>query len=221
MKLIRTIAKPTSQKPAFDYAVHYINGFIRSMQRYVDSGSTDRDALKRSVYYGVKYVAGNQKTEDPKRLIGFAAGVKLAIAALTPAELITIFPVHKSYNGLRTESKDYFYTMDELNAHGMQTDIGYAVEDLLWDFRNTDIEFFTIRCMGLIDEIRRMDGQLGMIEEHFGITPKYLCKDDQGKEFVFDPVTGRTSKFRLRTRLHIVGKRGRNAVRGHGRKHTN
>jgi len=209
MKLIRTMARPVSQKLAFDFAVHYINGFIRNMQRFVDSGSADRDALKRSVYYGVKIVAGNKKTEDPKFLIGFAVGVKLAIATLTPAELITLFPIHKSYSGLRAESKDYFYTMDRLNVHGMQTVIGDAVDDILWDFSNLDIEFFTIRCMGLVNEARRRDGKPGLIEEVLGITPKFLCKDDQGKEFLFDPATGRTSKVRPKTRLHVVGKRGR------------
>ena len=207
MKLIRTAVKPASQKPAFDFAGHYINGFIRNMQRYIDSGNTDRDALKRSVYFGVKYVAGNQKTEDPKRLLSFAHVVKLAIAELSPAELIAIFPVQKAYNGQRTESKDYFYTMDQLNAHGMKTKIGDAVDDMLWDFRNLDIEFFTIRCLGLIDEIRRMDGQPGLIEAHFGIKPRFLCKNAQGKEFLFDPATGRTAKVKPRTRMHVVGKR--------------
>ena len=207
MKLIRTVAKPASQKTAFDFAWHYINGFIRNMQRYIDSGNTDRDALKRSVYFGVKYVAGNQKTEDPKRLLSFAHVVKLAIAELSPAELIAIFPVQKAYNGQRTESKDYFYTMDQLNAHGMKTKIGDAVDDMLWDFRNLDIEFFTIRCLGLIDEIRRMDGQPGLIEAHFGIKPRFLCKNAQGKEFLFDPATGRTAKVKPRTRMHVVGKR--------------
>ena len=209
LKLIRTVAKPASQKPAFDFAWHYIKGFSRNMQRYIDSGNTDRDALKRSVYFGVKYVAAtsNQKTEDPKRLLSLAHGVKLAIAELSPTELVAIFPVQKSYNGQRTESKDYFYTMDQLNAHGMQTQIGDAVDDMLWDFRNLDIEFFTIRCMGLIDEIRRMDGQPGLIESHFGIKPRFLCKDAQGKEFVFDPATGRTAKVKPRTRMHVVGKR--------------
>ena len=209
MKLIRTVAKPASQKTAFDFAWHYINGFIRNMQRYIDSGNTDRDALKRSVYFGVKYVAGNQETEDPKRLLSLAHWVKLAIAELSPTELVAIFPVQKSDSGLRTKSKDYFYTMDRLNVHGMQTVIGDAVDDILWDFSSLDVELFTVRCMGLVNEARRRDGKPGLIEEVLGITPKFLCKDDQGKEFLFDPVTGRTSKVRPKTRLHVVGKRGR------------
>ena len=89
----------------------------------------------------------------------------------------------------------------------MQTKIGNAVDDILWDFRNTNIELFTIRCMGLIDAIRRMDGKPGMIEEHFGIKPRLLYRDDQGKEYVLDPATGRTARVKPKTRLHVVGKR--------------
>jgi len=208
VKLICTKAEPASTKVEFDFAAHYIKGFIRNLQTFIDSVNTDRDALKRSVFYGVKCVAGNRKASDPQRMFCFAAGVKLAMMEITPAELITIFPIIKTYDGDRTESKDYFYSIDRLKEHGLHTIIGDAVDNLLWNIRNRDLELFTVRCMTLADEVRRMEGKPGMIEEFFGIQPKYLRKDERGKEFMFDPATGKTAKVKSKRRLHLVAKKG-------------
>ncbi len=208
VKLICTTVEPIQFKVEFDFATHYLQGFIRNLQQFIGSGNIDRDALKRSVFYGVKYVAGNIKANNSQRMLGLVTGVKVAIAELTPAELITIFPITKTYDGDRTKSKDYFYSIDRLKKHGLQTIIGDAVDDLLWDIRNLDLELFTVRCMTLVDELRRMEGKPGIIEEFYGIQPKYLCKDERGKEFMFDPATGKTAKVKAKIRLHIVAKKG-------------
>lgn len=161
MKLICTIPKAEPAKPAFDYNMCYLNGFIRNLQRVIDSGNMDRDTLKRMAFYGVKYIAGNRETDDTERMLAFAAGVKRTIAALTPTELMGMFPVIKAYDGRRTESKDYFYSMERLKEHGLDTVIGNAVDDLLWDIGNLDLVLFTVRRMTLADELRRQDGQQG------------------------------------------------------------
>lgn len=204
MKLICTEQREISKKPEFDYATHYIEGFIRNLQAIVDSGNSDRDAMKRAVYFGVKYCGVAREGSDPDLLLKNTFTMTALVGMLTPAELVTVFPVSKTFSGELTQSKDYFSTMAKLKKNGIDSIIGESVENLLWDYVNTDIEFFTIRRMGLVDQLRREEGKPGMIEEFFGHKPKYLCKGEGGKEYLFDPATGRTSKVRTKRKLHAV-----------------
>lgn len=204
MELVRSIPKPADKKPEFDYLDHYLGGFIRNLQKFVDSENIDRDALKRAAFFGVKYVTFKQEPDDMDRMLQLTWGVRGVIAGLTPAELVTIFPVTKTFDGDRTESKDYFFTMEQLQAHGMDKPLGEAVHEMMWDYRNLSIEMFTLQSMTLIDKRRRMDGKPGMLEEVFGLKPKYLCKDERGKQYLFDPDTGRTVKVRAMRKLHAV-----------------
>jgi hypothetical protein len=207
MELVLTRTSLAEKKPEFDYAKHYVAGFVRNLQRVV-SDSLDRDAIKRAVFYGVKFVGIAHRDSDPELLLKNTFTINLLLSLLTPAELVTVFPVTKTFSGERTESKDYFFTMAKLQKHGMGTVLDKAVEALLWDYVNPDIERYTLRRMTLVDKLRRAEGQPGMIEEFFGIQPKYLCNDERGKQYLFDPATGRTIKVRPKRRLHAVAAKG-------------
>ena len=204
VELVRTIPNIADKKPAFDYAMHYIKGFIRNLKEVADSNISDRDAIKRAVFFGVKYVSVAREDGDPELLMKNSFTIIGLMALLTPAELVTVFPVTKTFSGQRTESKDYFFTMAKLQEHGMGNAIGEANETLLWDYVNPDIEHFTIRRMGLVDQLRREEGKPGMIEEFFGIKPRYLVNDERGKQYLYDPTTGRTVKVRPKRKLHVV-----------------
>ena len=204
MELVRTMPSSADKKPEFDYAKHYVEGFFRNLKGVVDSNSSDRDAIKRAVFYGVKFVGVAHRDSDPELLLKNTFTINLLVALLTPAELVTVFPITKTFNGERTESKDYFFTMAKLQEHGMGNAIREANETLLWDYVNADIEHFTIRRMGLVDQLRRAEGKPGMIEEFFGIQPKYLVNDERGKQYLYDPETGRTVKVRPKRKLHAV-----------------
>ena len=204
MELVRTMPNIADKKPEFDYARHYIEGFIRNLREVIDSNITDRDAIKRAAFYGVKYVGVAREDGDPELLLKNTFTITGLMALLTPAELVTVFPVTKTFDGERTQSKDYFFAMAKLQEHGMGNAIGEAVENMLWDYLNSDIEYFTICRMGLVDQLRREEGKPGMIEEFFGIKPKYLVNDERGKQYLYDPETGRTVKVRPKRRLHAV-----------------
>ena len=204
MELVRTMPNSADKKPEFDYAMHYIKGFIRNLREVADSNISDRDAIKRAVFFGVKYVSVAREDGDPELLLKNSFTIIGLMALFTPAELATVFPVTKTFNGSRTESKDYFFTMAKLKEHGMENAIGEAIETLAWDYVNPDIEYFTIRRMGFVDQLRRAEGKPGMIEEFFGIQPRYLVNDERGKKYLFDPATGRTVKVKPKRRLHAV-----------------
>ena len=204
MELVLTMPNIAAKKPEFDYAKHYVEGFFRNLKGVVDSNSSDRDAIKRAIFYGVKFVGVANEDGDPELLLKNTFTINLLVALLTPAELVTVFPVTKTFNGERTESKDYFFTMAKLQEHGMGNAIGEANESLLWNFVNPDIEHFTIRRMGLVDQLRREEGKPGMVEEFFGIKPRYLVNDERGKQYLYDPATGRTVKVRPKRKLHVV-----------------
>ena len=204
VELVRTMPNIADKKPAFDYAMHYIKGFIRNLKEVADSNISDRDAIKRAVFFGVKYVSVAREDGDPELLLKNSFTIIGLMALLTPAELVTVFPVTKTFSGERTESKDYFFTMAKLQEHGMGNAIREAAESLLWDYVNIDIEHFTIRRMGLVDQLRREEGKPGMIEEFFGIKPRYLVDDERGKQYLYDPATGRTVKVRPKRKLHAV-----------------
>lgn len=183
MELVRTEPNITDKKSEFDYAMHYIEGFVRNLKRLAANNS-DRDAMKRSVFFGVKYCGVAREGSDPELMLKNMFTMTGLVSLLTPAELVTVFPIRKTFSGEQTQSKDYFSTMAKLQEHGMNNAIGDAVEALLWGYVNIDTEIFTLRRMELVDQLRRADGKPGMIEEFFGIKPKYLCEDERGKEYL-------------------------------------
>lgn len=88
------------------------------------------------------------------------------IGDLTPAELITIFPVDKIYNGDKFQCKNYFFTMNELKKIGMNKKIGSDnVLDLLWDYQNPDLRKLLVKYMGVMSDIRRVQTGIGIMEE--------------------------------------------------------
>ncbi len=204
MELIRTAPNIADKKPEFDYELHYLKGFIRNLHGVADSNAADRDAIKRAAFFGVKFFGVAREDGDSDLLMKNSFSVVALMALLTPAELVTVFPITKTFSGERTESKDYFFTMAKLQEHGMGNAIGGAIENILWDFMNPGIQHFTIRRMGLVDQLRRAEGKPGMIEEFFGIKPRYLVDDERGKQYLYDPDTGRTVKVRPKRKLHAV-----------------
>ncbi|KAF5059809.1 hypothetical protein DSECCO2_332290 [anaerobic digester metagenome] len=149
LKLIKT-----RQKPKPDYQRIYINAFARCAVE-ADNNPEDRDNLKRSIFYLVKYLNCIPKAANYNELQShhvFIQAANYIIGKLTPAEFMTIFPITKTYDGERWESKDYFYTMQMVQDHGLDTPIGNeeAVFSFLWDYVNRDIRLYMVRCMNII-----------------------------------------------------------------------
>jgi hypothetical protein len=116
--------------------------------------------------------------------------VRQFIALLTPNELIQVFPVEKVYDGYKYKSKDFHYTMRELEKHGLDTPIGENLEDVLWDYTNREINRFSATYMCLASHICESETGKGIIETFLndkGVKPLYMCEDSKtGKQFLYD-----------------------------------
>lgn len=125
--------------------------------------------------------------------------IKAVISTLTPVELDNIFPIDKTYNGERYQSKDYFYTIRAIKAVGENEEIGDKLNDLLWDYQNLQLTLFTVNLMSVVSDIRRSQGEKGIFEkfaEENGLSTYRVFKDEKGKEFIQDSVTGEVFKAR-------------------------
>jgi hypothetical protein len=151
------------------------------------------------VFYGIKYIIKEEEIID-KDILGyqfqFIKVIREAISQLTPSELTTIFPVSKTYDGKRWETKDYFFTMDMLKEIGMDIPIGDKVDDLLWDYQNIDITLLNVTTLSIISNLRQLEGKKNLIEEFFGVKGCTLQKDRKGKEYLVVNETGKVTRFR-------------------------
>ena len=185
-----------------NYLLMHLKSFQRITQRYVDSGIEDfgevaPDDLMKLVNHGVRAcVLMKKDNEQMLDKFSFFEMVKGFISALTPRELSQIFPVTKEYDGEKWGAKDYFYTMRELEAHGLDTPIGEQIDEILWDYMNHAISMFMVGLMGAASDLYREQTGHGMMEEFFqehGVPVYHMCKDpDTGKEFMYDAENGRT-----------------------------
>ncbi|MFV0518489.1 MAG: hypothetical protein ACK5MV_13935 [Aminipila sp.] len=141
------------------YSINYIKA-LREFQK-----TNNRQQLYNAVYYGVKSFVHEKDTnplnvrdskflfddltikyENMSHVIGF-------IQYLTPNELLRIFPIRKFYGGNRSGTKDYFYTMDTLQCHGLDTPIGHQVYSILYDYTNIEISLFLTKMFSVISQI--------------------------------------------------------------------
>jgi len=197
--MLTAVTTNSIPKEKVDYNQIYLNAFRRSLEQR---------NIQQSIYYGVKYVItmpeSQQITMDDAMLkFGMINVVIKLISLITPAELIQIFPVTKRYDGDRYETKDYFSTMQELTKIGLNEIIGEKVEELLWDYQNFDIMRLSISQLSVVDDIRRFNGQKGIIEDFFGIPTYTQHKDASGREYLQDNTTGRTMKVKRKLPRYI------------------
>jgi hypothetical protein len=173
----------------------YLEAFHRCMVVERDSPG-DRDNMMRTVYYLVKYLthiqADNIATNLDAYLV-FMEACNYLMGQLTPAEFITLFPVSKIYDGERWQSKDYFYTMQMIRDHGLDTPIGNQEEafNFMWDYVNRDVSEYAVQCMCLISKKSQIEtGKTTFerfIEEEGLDLPIYRrYEDENGKSYLVD-----------------------------------
>jgi hypothetical protein len=164
-----------------DYFKIYLNAYKRKIHE-TQKDPENRFLLKQLIFYGVRFM--NLLNEDQESAESRFTDIECVfsfIGNLTPAELITIFPVEKRFDGDKFQCKDYFYTMYELRKIGMDTKIGAAnVSSLLWDYENNELRKLMVRFMGVISDIRRIQTGTGLMDEwaeKMGINTYYMNTD--------------------------------------------
>jgi hypothetical protein len=194
----------------------YLNALIAALPDAMD----DDKALERTIFYGVKYFgrAGKNTTlEDMERRFHITEAIMAYISLVTPRRFVEIFPINKEYDGKRWGTKDYFYTVDKIAEIGWDKPIGETTEtvlDFLWDYNNWDITFFLVEFMSLMSDMRRAQGQPGIMEQwatENGIQTYTLHTTPDGEQFVMDS-KGRTKPVREKRPKHlklVVPKRGK------------
>lgn len=116
-----------------------------------------------------------------------------AASLLTPNQVMQVLPVSKTYDGAKWGMKDYFYTIKQLHEHGLDVPMGDKAFSLLYDYMNHRVSSFVAGYMTTIDAVRRFNGEKGMAEEFFGLTPYYEHTDPAtGQKYMQNSDTGET-----------------------------
>lgn len=193
----------------------YWDSFVSALP---DAFSND-NALARSILYGVK-LAGREKGhmtyEELTVKFQLFEMVMHLVTMVTPRKFVQIFPIEKRYDGKRWDTKDYFYTVEMINEHGWDEPIGVTTEEVfefLWDYQNWDVMIFLVEYMGLMSDIRRAQGQPGIMEQwaaENGIRTYTMHSTSDGKQYVVDE-NGRSMPIKKKRPKHlklVVPKRG-------------
>jgi len=202
------------KRPKPNYSLLYLNAFHNAAQRWALSPKNP-DLIKKTIFAGIKYIGSSSDEkrdyEDIQRRFFFIQAISVLIATLTPAELLQLFPVIKKYDGKKYGEKDYFYTMDRLRKYGMDKIIGDEVFNILWDHTNHNLEGFMVEKLEVISDLRRAEGEPGLMEEFAeqnGITLSTLHTDKKGRMFLKDGQTGELRRvYKKRPRHMRVVKR--------------
>lgn len=183
--------QPTSKKNL--YLKAYTNTTVKITQIGINEILKEsREYIKRLAFYGVKYIVAlkyenreHRKHLDKKELeadFAFMDNVLMFMSLLTPRELVNIFPITKEYDGEKQGWKDYYYTIDTLKEYDMDKPVGMEqLQDLLWDYQNTDLWLFMGSQFAIMSDLRRCMGEKGIMEEWAekqGISTYTLNKDN-------------------------------------------
>jgi hypothetical protein len=147
--------------------------------------------------------------EDLESLLTLSGGMMEVMSQITPADLITIFPISKTYDGAKYEMKDYYSAMEAVNAHGLHERFKTAdnARELLWEYWNRDIRLYQVKLMSVISGMNQRATGETLMERFFreqglnvGTYRKYT--DQNGNSFMVDDM-GRSVPVRRTFPKHI------------------
>ena len=150
----------------------YLNAFIETIRNYADKMESEEDFslyLKRAVYYGVKIVNSIDRPIDKTKSnsnLEIADTIKALMSCLTPREFENLFPIDKTYDGKKWQSKDYYYTKEYLKKLDPDKSIGdKEIHSFLWEYQNIEITMFNVNLIGFMSDIREGQGYQSIMEE--------------------------------------------------------
>jgi hypothetical protein len=196
--------KQGGKRPQIDYYSLYLNAFMRTILNAKDECYAVKKKL-HAVFYGVKSfgLINTDEIADVGGTFNLMESVKLLIGFLTPNELMQIFPVEKTYDGKRWQTKDYYYTMKVLTQHGLDTPIGEAVDNILWDYMNMDLRMFQVNLLSVVGKFYRAKTGREMFVDAFEeisgerLTTYTMIKNSAtGREIMRNNVTGEMMRVR-------------------------
>ena len=165
----------------YDYEIAYLNGMIRAFSDKITS-SEDKDVKRRIIFYVVKYFTVlDYECMDKKSLeslLIFNEVLLETVCSMTPADLVSIFPIDKKYDGYKYDIKDYFFTIEAFQSYGMDEPIRTTenAASILWDFVNINILMYQVKILGIISKLRKMDTGKELFEEFLENQGSTICK---------------------------------------------
>ena len=202
---------PGGKKEKPNYVVLYCDAMLRTLERLKEAPA-DNQAKLRAIFYGVKLIGvtdnRNLTEEEAERRFWMINSTQAMMKAITPIELMQMFPVKKAYDGQRGDCKDYFFTMDVLRQHGLDKPLGEAVNEILWDYMNQNIMAFVVASLAVMDELRRHNGEKSMFQEFMdeqGVKlPTYrMEKDSKGRRWMINKETGERNRVKVKRAKHL------------------
>lgn len=127
------------------------------------------DNKLKLLFYGIKtfnYIDENdiQDADDAVEFYDMANLLKLMMMNLTPIEFMNLFPITKEFDGARFGYKDYYSAKAFIDQLEPNESIGEAIDQLLWEYHNSDIMMYFLKIISLIDFIRVASGEKTLIE---------------------------------------------------------
>lgn len=161
----------------------------------------DPTVIKKLVFYGVKALNTQQKQssttkEEALSIFQIADLIQSFMGILTPKEFVSLFPITKEYDGHKYEVKDYFYTKNFIESLPDEPigDMDKVIE-FLWEYQNNEIRMFLVNTLSTVSDLRRLEGQPGIMEEfcaEHGIKTFTMHTGQNGKQFMVDNETGKS-----------------------------
>ena len=159
-------------KKLIDYkpkAEHYERAVIRMIEKDLNC-LENRDRMKQFIFLNVrKFVCERHEKkftyEELNNRLQFMFNLTDFMGRLTPIEFMHMFPIPKEYDGEKYGVKDYFSTIEEVNKYPKDKSIGDKITEFLVEYYNWDIMKFEVLKLTTISNIRRMQGQQGIMEE--------------------------------------------------------
>jgi len=177
-------------KPTYFHYIGLMKKVLNKCQIYMemnglDSIETNRDLVKQFSYAAINMeildsFKSKNREDDFKRIEIWNSFIGL----ITPRELMEIFPVDKTYDGEKYQEKDYFYTMEMIKEHGIDTPIGRDnVFAFVMDYQNIKVTEYAVKLMGIVSDLHEKETGKEMFEDFFGIKPHIVTSDGS----IFNP----------------------------------
>lgn len=201
--MLRIIKTQARKKP--DFLKIYGDAYERKLSESVQNPNS-RLIWKQLIFYGTRYLNLIKFKPDSKEMaenhFNLFNTLFNFIGFLTPAELVTVFPITKTFDGERWQEKDYFTTTEELKKIGMDKPIGFEnVSSLLWDYRNRELTELMVHYMDALSDAMQFNGQPSLAEQiadKFNIGLYYEHTDKiTGQKYLQSRNTGKTIPFKV------------------------
>ena len=187
--------KKQSYKPtAYDYLKVAVNLARRQDEQ------DGKEFLKKFIFLMTRALTFEMEEglsyEDLQRGLNGMFSLTGMMAELTPTEFMQMFPIPKEYDGDKYQMKDYFSAMEYVKKFPPDEPIGKEnIFEFLMEYYNRDILEFEVRKLSVMSCIRRLQGQMGIMEEFltgYGV-PMYSFYEKEG--IMVNRQTGEVTKI--------------------------